>query len=144
MLKDHLENTCNKNEIDCPFLDCGCIFKSKRGDMPKHLREAPGIHLNLMCKQLSLQRSQIQILTEIVDKQKDQLAELTDKTDIIHRANSSQLVWKIEKYTEKYTESKTGKKSIIFSPPFLSHRHGYKLALSTSLYGDGKGNSFLT
>lgn len=93
-----------------------------------------------MCKQLSLQRSQIQILTEIVDKQKDQLAELSDKTELIQRANSAQLVWKIDKYTEKYTESKTGKKTNIFSPPFLSHRYGYKLAVSASLYGDGKGN----
>lgn len=39
---------------------------------------------------------------------------------------------------EKLNESKTGKKTTIFSSPFLTSRHGFKMALSTALYGDGK------
>ncbi len=103
-------------------------------------REAPGIHLNLMCKQLSLQKSQIALMTEIIDKQKDQLAELTAKTDVIYRSTGTQLIWKIDGYTEKFTEAKSGKKGNLFSPPFMSSRYGYKLALSASLFGDGKGD----
>lgn len=137
-VQEHLDNVCTKNEIQCPFVDCGCDFRSKRGEMPKHLREAPGIHLNLMAKQLNLQKNQIQIMTEIIDKQKDQLIELTNKTDIIFRATSCQLIWKIDSYTEKFSEAKAGKKGSIFSPPFMSTRYGYKMALSAALYGDGK------
>jgi hypothetical protein len=37
--------------------------------MPKHLKESPGIHLNLLCKTVSLQKQQISILSEIVEKQ---------------------------------------------------------------------------
>ena len=37
-VQEHLDNVCAKNEIQCPFLQCGCAFKSKRGEMPKHLR----------------------------------------------------------------------------------------------------------
>lgn len=40
---------------------------------------------------------------------------------------------------EKFNDCKTGKKPTIFSPAFLTSRHGYKLALSASLFGDGKG-----
>ncbi len=39
-VQEHLDNVCTKNEIQCPFIECGCAFKSKRGDMPKHLRWA--------------------------------------------------------------------------------------------------------
>ncbi len=48
------------------------------------------------------------------------------------------LIDKIFLIKEKYNDSKTGKKPTIFSPPFLTSRHGYKLALSTTLHGDGK------
>lgn len=163
-IQEHLDNVCSKNEIECPFKECGCMFRSKRADMPKHLREAPGIHLNLMCKQLAVQKNQINIMTEIVDKQKEQLSELAHKTEIVYRAIGTQLIWKIDNYTvswsrpfpvpfmaklyfksklspfkEKYAEAKAGKKGNLFSPPFMSCRYGYKLALSASLYGDGKG-----
>jgi hypothetical protein len=47
------------------------------------------------------------------------------------------ILLKIKK--EKFTDCKTGKKPTIFSPAFLTSRHGYKLALSASLFGDGKG-----
>lgn len=39
---------------------------------------------------------------------------------------------------EKFNDCKSGKKPTIFSPPFLTSRNGYKLAMSTALYGDGK------
>ena len=78
-------------------------------------------------------------MTEIIDKQKEQLAELSTKTNIIYRSTGTQLIWKIDGYTEKMAEAKTGKKGNIFSPPFMSSRYGYKLAMSSSLYGDGKG-----
>lgn len=95
----HLENECSKHEISCPFVDCSCAFKSLRVDMPKHLKESPGIHLNLMCKAMSLQKKQIEILTEIVDKQKEQLATISGKMHSFERFNGSQLIWKIDNYT---------------------------------------------
>ena len=57
----------------------------------------------------------------------------------LEKLYGAQLVWKIEGYEEKMKESKAGQKPTIFSPPFLTGRHGYKLAMSASLYGDGKG-----
>ena len=51
----------------------------------------------------------------------------------------SQLVWKIDRYAERMQEAKTNKKVTIFSPPFLTSRHGYKMTVSACLNGDGKG-----
>lgn len=57
----------------------------------------------------------------------------------LEKLYGSQLIWKIDNYSSKLEEAKAGKKPTIFSPPFLTSRHGYKLAMSCCLYGDGKG-----
>ena len=51
----------------------------------------------------------------------------------------AQLVWKIDGYKEKFRDAKEGTKPTLFSPPFMTGRHGYKMAMSCSLNGDGKG-----
>jgi hypothetical protein len=51
-----------------------------------------------MCKLISLQRSQILIMTELVDKQKSQLAELLAKINIIEKLQTTQMIWKIDNY----------------------------------------------
>ncbi len=83
----------------CPFSDCGCQFRSERENMPKHLKESPGLHLNLMCKAISLQKKQISVLTEIVDKQKTQLEVLTGKISVVDKFYGTHLVWKIDGYS---------------------------------------------
>lgn len=70
----------------------------------------------------------------------DQLTE-----DVEHRINqlnhmfSSNLVWQIDDYKRRMSDAKIGKKPTIFSAPFYSGRHGYKMAASVALYGDGAG-----
>jgi hypothetical protein len=95
----HIDNECIKNDIICPFSDCGCQFRSERENMPKHLKESPGLHLNLMCKAISLQKKQISVLTEIVDKQKTQLEVLTGKISVVDKFYGTHLVWKIDGYS---------------------------------------------
>lgn len=95
----HLEMECTKHEISCPFSDSNCTFKSLRGDMPKHLKESPGIHLNLMCKTISMQKKQMQLLSELIEKQKDQISVLTNKISSLEKFYGSQLIWKIDNYT---------------------------------------------
>jgi hypothetical protein len=55
-MQTHLDNECPNHEISCPFVDSNCEFKSLRPAMAKHLKESPGIHLNLMCKTISSQK----------------------------------------------------------------------------------------
>ncbi|VDO85920.1 unnamed protein product, partial [Schistosoma margrebowiei] len=46
-------------------------------------------------------------------------------------------LWKIDSYAEKLNNAKSGKQTAIFSSPFYTHRYGYRMALSVSLYGNG-------
>ncbi len=64
---------------------------------------------------------------------------LSQKTDTLEKLYGAQLLWKIDNYQQKYNEAKAGSKVTIFSPPFMTGRHGYKMALSACLFGDGKG-----
>lgn len=66
--------------------------------MPRHLKESPGVHLNLMCKAISLQKKQIQVLTEIIDKQKVQLESLSGKVGVVEKFYGTHLIWKIDSY----------------------------------------------
>jgi hypothetical protein len=66
--------------------------------MPKHLKESPGIHLNLLCKTVSLQKQQISILSEIVEKQNRDIKTSTSKLQSIETIFGPQFIWKIDNY----------------------------------------------
>lgn len=68
-----------------------------------------------------------------------QIVTLEKKVDALEKLYGCQLVWKIEQWADKVHEAKLGRKSTLFSPPFLTSRHGYKMAMSLCPYGDGKG-----
>ncbi len=101
-MQDHLDNECTKYEVPCPFSDCQCTFKSLRGEMPKHLKESPGLHLNLMCQTIKIQKKQMMLLSEIVEKQKDQLVVLSSKVDSLEKFYGSQLIWKIDNFAVNF------------------------------------------
>jgi hypothetical protein len=67
--------------------------------MPKHLKESPGIHLNLLCKTVSLQKQQISILSEIVEKQNREIKTSVNKLQSIEMIFGPQFIWKIDNYT---------------------------------------------
>lgn len=50
-------------------------------------------------------------------------------------------MWKIDNYTEKFNMAKSGKQTTIFSPPFYTHRSGYRMTMSVGLYGTGEVRS---
>lgn len=70
-----------------------------------------------------------------------QLTQLNNafQVESLEKLYGSQLIWKIDNYAEKMVDAKSGKKTTIYSPAFLTSRHGYKMALSACLFGDGKG-----
>ena len=69
----------------------------------------------------------------------NKIAELERKVDTLEKLYGCQLVWRIEKWEDKMSEAKLGRKPTIFSPPFLTTRHGYRMAMSLCPYGDGRG-----
>ena len=69
--------------------------------MPKHLKESPGIHLNLMCKTISMHKKQIEALTSVIDKQKAQLETLDNKVTIVEKYYGTHLIWKLDGFAVK-------------------------------------------
>ena len=57
----------------------------------------------------------------------------------VERISRNQLIWRIEEYRRKLKEAKAGSLPTILSPSFTTSKHGYRLAASLSLNGDGKG-----
>ena len=62
-----------------------------------------------------------------------------ERLDDLERISRNQLVWRIEEYTRKLKEAKSGNTTTLFSPTFTTSKHGYRLTASVCLNGDGKG-----
>lgn len=55
------------------------------------------------------------------------------------------LVWKIADFNRSYEEARSGRKTSLYSPPFFTSRHGYKVCARVYPNGDGVGkNSHLS
>ncbi|XP_067928241.1 TNF receptor-associated factor 4-like isoform X2 [Watersipora subatra] len=143
-LDAHMESACTKQGIPCPFSEAGCEFRCARKEMNKHIRDEPVKHLTLVGQTILAHKKTLEMHSEIMDVQNEKLDKVDRKVESLEKLYGSQLIWKIDNYSAKLEEAKAGKKPTIFSPPFLTGRHGYKLAMSCCLFGDGKarGKSF--
>ena len=52
-----------------------------------------------------------------------------------------QFIWKIDHFTEKMQQAKTGQQTSYYSSPFYTSRDGYKLCLRVYPNGDGTGRN---
>ncbi|CAM2104210.1 unnamed protein product [Caretta caretta] len=93
--------------------------------MSRHLDESTKVHLGMVCSLVSRQRQEIQELRQDVE-------ELLVSSDGV-------LIWKITDYARKLQESKVRSNYEFFSPPFYTHRYGYKLQVSVFPNGNGSG-----
>ncbi|XP_041456126.1 TNF receptor-associated factor 5-like [Lytechinus variegatus] len=140
-VKAHVDKDCPKSKIPCPFSDFGCPYKCERQRMQKHINDEPTEHLTFVGNTMLKNNEQLQKHNELLMEHKDSLGVCMQKVRDLEKLYGSQLVWKIDKYAERMQEAKQGKKVTIFSPPFLTSRHGYRLSVSCCLNGDGKAKS---
>jgi hypothetical protein len=94
----HLDNECPKQELSCPFTDCGCNYRGQREDIHKHMRESPGIHLNTAGKTISLQKKLLQVYEERTNEQKKWIEVLARKVNALEKSYGAQYIWKIDHY----------------------------------------------
>ncbi|CAM2719264.1 unnamed protein product [Rotaria socialis] len=137
-MQHHLDHECSKQLLSCPFVDCGCEHRSERSLISKHIKESPGLHLNLAGKTIAVQNKLIQAFDERLNEQKKWIEVLAKKVNALEKTYGAQYIWKIDHYQEHLQEARSNKKTTLFSPPFLTSRHGYRLALAICLDGDGK------
>lgn len=116
--------------------------------MSSHMEENLSSHLMLLCnivqdqkQQLSIQRERIQLQKEHLQLQKEML--MSQKDELVEtrsRAACGEFVWKIESFTRKLMDAKSGRASEpLISEPFYTHSHGYKMCAGIWLNGIGTG-----
>ncbi|XP_027516168.1 TNF receptor-associated factor 4 isoform X1 [Corapipo altera] len=123
----HLKESCNTAMLLCPFKEAGCKHRCPKLAMGRHLEESTKAHLGMVCALVSRQRQ------EILELRRD-MEELSVSSD-------GTLIWKIADYARKLQEAKARSNYEFFSPPFYTHKYGYKLQVSAFLNGNGSGES---
>uniref|UniRef100_A0A3Q2UFM3 TNF receptor-associated factor n=1 Tax=Fundulus heteroclitus TaxID=8078 RepID=A0A3Q2UFM3_FUNHE len=100
--------------LQCPKLAIG-----------RHLEETTKSHLTLMCN--------------LVGRQRQEILELRREMEELSVSQDGVLIWKLSDYSRKLQEAKLRSNHEFFSPPFYTHRYGYKLQVSAFLNGNGSG-----
>lgn len=99
--------------------------------MGRHLEESTKAHLGMVCA--------------LVSRQRQEILELRRDVEELSVSSDGTLIWKISDYARKLQEAKTRSNYEFFSPPFYTHKYGYRLQVSAFLNGNGSGeNSHLS
>lgn len=109
----------------CPFKDAGCKHRCHKMALGRHIDESVKVHLNFMCS--------------LVGRQRQDILELRREVEELSVGSDGVLIWKIADYLRKMQEAKLRNNHEFFSPPFYTHRYGYKLQVSAFLNGNGSG-----
>lgn len=91
----------------------------------RHLEDTTKSHLTMMCN--------------LVGRQRQEILELRREMEELSVSHDGVLIWKLSDYTRKLQEAKLRSNHEFFSPPFYTHRYGYKLQVSAFLNGNGSG-----
>ena len=116
------------------------MFQGTKDNIQKHVDAEPVRHLSLLGDSVSALKQEIRKLAVEMGSQEETFEGYYTRHDRLLQRYGSHLLWKIDEYTERLERAKLGYETVIFSPPFLTAAHGYKLMASVALNGDGKGS----
>ena len=98
--------------LPCPFSGCNCEYRGRRTEIAQHLKDMPGIHLNLAGQTISIQKRLLEFFEERVTEQNNWIDLLARKVNAAEKTCGAQFIWKIDHYQ---VESKLGKKCTAYS-----------------------------
>lgn len=110
-------------------------------DLPSHISVQPIRHLSILNDGVLAMKHdtrRLYIEAEELNRRLDRAALMEDR---MIKAYGSNLLWKVENWSDHLAAAKEGHKTIIFSPSFYTARHGYRMVASIAPYGDGKGGN---
>ncbi|KAJ8276031.1 hypothetical protein COCON_G00077830 [Conger conger] len=124
-LAAHVKDSCCSALVLCPFKDAGCKHRCPKLAISRHLDDTTKSHLTMMCN--------------LVTRQRQEILELRRELEELSVSQDGVLIWKLADYSRRLQESKLRSNHELFSPPFYSHRYGYRLQVSAFLNGNGSG-----
>ncbi|XP_057684925.1 TNF receptor-associated factor 4-like isoform X2 [Corythoichthys intestinalis] len=124
-LANHVKDNCGSALVLCPFKDAGCKHRCPKLAIGRHLEDTTKSHLTMMCN--------------LVGRQRQEILELRREMEELSVSHDGVLIWKLSDYSRKLQEAKLRSNHEFFSPPFYTHRYGYKLQVSAFLNGNGSG-----
>ncbi|XP_065550621.1 TNF receptor-associated factor 4 isoform X4 [Lathamus discolor] len=130
LLPQHALTECPKRTQPCTYCAKEFVFDTiqcPKLAMGRHLEESTKVHLGMVCA--------------LVSRQRQEILELRRDVEELSVSSDGTLIWKISDYTRKLQEAKARSNYEFFSPPFYTHKYGYKLQVSAFLNGNGSGES---
>ncbi|XP_046891954.1 TNF receptor-associated factor 4a [Hypomesus transpacificus] len=124
-LANHVKENCGSALVLCPFKDAGCKHRCPKLAIGRHLEDTTKSHLTMMCN--------------LVGRQRQEILEMRREMEELSVSHDGVLIWKLSDYSRKLQEAKLRNNHEFFSPPFYTHRYGYKLQVSAFLNGNGSG-----
>ncbi|XP_064612695.1 TNF receptor-associated factor 4-like isoform X2 [Liolophura sinensis] len=124
----HVQDVCPSATVSCKFKPAGCKYKGPRFGLHNHIEDNLATHLELAWS--------------LVHKQALQIQQLTETVHTVNNVTNGVFIWKINDYKAKLMECmmrNNREKREIFSQPFYTSRHGYKMIMSAFLNGNGTG-----
>ncbi|KAL7057340.1 hypothetical protein AAHC03_019265 [Spirometra sp. Aus1] len=133
-LAEHLALHCPLQLNNCPFTEYGCTFRGKKKAIRDHLSEEMLLHMLLLRDALHEFRNLLDL--QAVHESQATIKKLQTKLQRSEAYFEPSFIWRIEGYRQKFEEAQQGKRTALFSQPFYSHRHGYRVCLSICPYGE--------
>ena len=85
-------------------------------------------------------QTQMDQCTKAITQVNSMVNEVGLKVDILAvRSVNGILIWKVDEVEKRVEEAKSGKILSLYSPPFFTSLHGYRMCLRLYLNGDGQG-----
>ncbi|XP_066935352.1 TNF receptor-associated factor 4-like [Clytia hemisphaerica] len=138
-LDKHIEEDCPRTKIVCQFEEIGCPHRCAREKLARHYKTGIIEHVRLLYDIIMKQGQRLDQHHELLQDHGALLETHQTRLADMERVNRTQLIWRIDEFGRKMKEAKNGNTPTLFSPPFYTSRHGYRLAASLCLNGDGKG-----
>ena len=148
-LDTHLHDQCPLALTDCPFSYVGCEAQLPRRDLPDHMRETV-THLTL----LATYTQQLQQSLKEKDRQYRELElnhQTTEQSVRTLREEACKLQVEVQTLREETRKLKMWSPGFpvdfcleqssddMYSPPFYTHPHGYRMCVQVYPKGHGKG-----
>lgn len=138
-LDNHIEVDCPRTKVLCQFEEIGCPHRCSRERLQKHNKTGIIAHVRLLYDVVMKQSQRLDQHHELLHDHGALLEAHQALIDEIQQSAKTQLVWRIEEFSRKMKEAKSGNVTTLFSPPFHTSKHGYRMCASLCLNGDGKG-----